>query len=56
MNIRVKAAHAGRKQYLGAECKRNPDHGRKRYTSSGQCVQCANDAATTRTKDRKSVV
>lgn len=45
---RMTAAERGEKQYRGIECKRNPAHGTKRYTSSGQCVQCCSESAKAR--------
>ena len=31
----------GEKIYFGATCKKNPEHGNKRYLSEGSCVECA---------------
>ena len=47
-DARMTAAIAQQKHYRGAPCKKNPDHGRTRYTSSGQCVKCLSVAATAR--------
>ena len=47
-DARMTAAIAREKHYLGAPCKKYPEHGRKRYTSSGQCVKCLAATSTAR--------
>ena len=50
---RMTAAHAGRKRYQGAPCKLDAEHGRERYTSSGQCVKCSVRAANQRAEEMR---
>ena len=45
----IEAARAQQKRYQGAPC--NHGHSGVRYTSSGQCVECA-DAATEARRER----